>query len=113
MITEKDLIEAIAECQGQKNPNASTCIKLAAFYTIKNELYPAQKHPADIFTGYSTASPENSQIIAYAGESEVAGLINGMRTEDVLAVFEELMESLSVVEPRLYAAVLRKLRGEP
>ena len=113
MITEKDLIEAIAECQGQKNPNASTCIKLAAFYTIKNELYPSKKDPADIFTGYSYASPENSQIIDYAGESDVARIIDGKPLAEVLAVFEELMESLSIVEPRLYAAVLRKLRGEP
>ena len=39
MITEKDLQEAIAECQGQRNPNASTCIKLAAFLTIQKELF--------------------------------------------------------------------------
>ena len=39
MITEKDLQEAIAECQGERNPNANTCIKLAAFYTIRNELF--------------------------------------------------------------------------
>ena len=35
MITEMDLQEAIAECQGKRNPNADTCIKLAAFYIIK------------------------------------------------------------------------------
>ena len=40
MITEQDLQEAIAECQGERHPNANTCMKLAAFYTIKNELYP-------------------------------------------------------------------------
>ena len=34
MITEQDLLEAIAECQGQRNPNANTCIKLAAYYII-------------------------------------------------------------------------------
>ena len=39
MITEQDLREAIAECQGQRNPNANTCIKLAAFLTIQRELY--------------------------------------------------------------------------
>ena len=43
MITEKDLQEAIAECIGQRNPNANTAIKLAAFYTIKRELYGEDK----------------------------------------------------------------------
>ena len=40
MITEHDLQAAIAECQGKRNPDASTCIKLAAFYTIRNHLFP-------------------------------------------------------------------------
>ena len=39
MITEKDLQEAIAEGQGQRNPNANTCIKLAAFLTIRKEMF--------------------------------------------------------------------------
>ena len=43
MITEKDLQEAIAECEGQRNPNANTCVKLAAFYIIKDHLFPQQE----------------------------------------------------------------------
>ena len=34
MIKEEDLQEAIAECQGVRNPNANTCLKLASYYTI-------------------------------------------------------------------------------
>ena len=37
MITLDDLEAAIAECEGERNPNANTCIKLAAYYTILNE----------------------------------------------------------------------------
>ena len=40
MITEQDLRQAIAECQGERNPDARTCIKLAAYLTIKEHLYP-------------------------------------------------------------------------
>ena len=43
MITEKDLLEAIAECQGERNPNANTCIKLAAYYTILDHLSDKNK----------------------------------------------------------------------
>lgn len=112
MITEKDLQEAIAECQGERHPNASTCIKLAAFFIIKNELYPAQERQDEPFTGYSYESRENGQILRYTGESEFAGLIDGMESEKVCRVMDELMMSLQVIEPRLYAAVLRKIRGE-
>lgn len=110
MITEKDLIEAIAECQGKRNPDANTCIKLAAFYTIKNELFPRQEQTPDHFTGYSYESRENGQILHYTGESEFAQIIDGEDPEKVCEIFDELMTSLSVVEPRLYRAVLRKFR---
>ena len=38
MITERDLLEAIAECEGTPKPNANTCVKLAAYYTILNNM---------------------------------------------------------------------------
>lgn len=112
MITEHDLQEAIAECLGQKNPTANTCIRLAAFYAIKKELYPDDNDEPLRFTGYSYKAPENGGITAYSGDTEFAKLINGKPLQEVLALFDELMASLSVIEPRMYAAVLRKLRGE-
>ena len=45
------LDEAIAECQGQRNPDSKTCMMLAAFLTIKKELYPEHYSPP----GYSFA----------------------------------------------------------
>ena len=42
MITEKDLQDAIAECQGERKPNANTCIKLAAYFTIYDHLFPKE-----------------------------------------------------------------------
>lgn len=108
MITEADLAEAIAECQGQRNPNASTCIKLAAFYTIRNELFPRPNAERAEENGYSFKAPEKAQIALYSGDSEFAGIVSGRPMDQVLAIFDELMQSLQVVEPRLYAAVLRK-----
>ena len=50
MITERDLQEAIAECNGERNPNANTCIKLAAFLTIQKEMFgkPEEKPRKDL-----------------------------------------------------------------
>jgi hypothetical protein len=39
VIRIEDLDTAIAECQGRRNPDAKTCIMLAAFYTIKREMF--------------------------------------------------------------------------
>lgn len=105
MITEQDLQEAIAECIGQRNPNASTCIKLAAFYAIKNELYPSSKLPEEIpHTGYSYASEPQ-----YSSETEFSECISGKPQWGVMKILDELMTALQVLHPSLYNGVLRKI----
>lgn len=109
MITEQDLQAAIAECQGVRNPTANTCIKLAAFYTIKNEMFGKTEQVDETMPVYSYASqPENT--ITYDSGSEFSQLINGRPQDKVLDVIDELMETLQVINPRLYAGVLRKLQ---
>ena len=100
MITQQDLQAAIAECQGQRNPNASTCIKLAAYYTIKNELYSKPNLPS-----YSYASG----MVEYESDSEFGKRIRGKDPAQVFPVIDELMDAIQVLNPRLYASVLRKL----
>lgn len=116
MITEKDLQEAIAECEGQRNPNANTCIKLAAFYTIRNELFPHDNKLPDLadfrqFSGYShdSVASEQSNNLQYDSGSEFSDVINGKNIEDVLPVMDELMESVQIISPRLYDSVIYKL----
>ena len=113
MITEQDLQAAIAECQGKRNPDASTCIKLAAFYTIRNELFP-QEHsaePSDRLPAYSfSPAPDEPQdaFVAINSDTEFAQQIDGKRQEEVWPVIDELMTIIKTLHPRLYAAVLSK-----
>ena len=111
MITEQDLQEAIAECEGQRNPNANTCIKLAAFYTIKNQLYGSAPEPKPL--RYSLAPNPIPQISAgavrYHGDSDFANAISGKDPDAMWAVMDELMTALQVVNPRLYDSVMRKI----
>lgn len=113
MIKENDLNEAIAECLGQRNPNTSTCLKLAAFFTIKKELFGDVQDDASVPTtalpSFTYAEPPQQQI-DYYGDSEFAKLIHGKSVNDVMSVMDELMEALQVVNPRLYDGTLRRLR---
>lgn len=107
MITEQDLTAAIAECQGKRNPDASTCIKLAAFYTIKEHLFPEHIEPA-----YSYAPAPNETDDTYVvidSDTEFAKAVDGRKQEDVWPVIDELMTALKTIQPRLYDAVLAKL----
>lgn len=105
MITEKDLQEAIAECQGQRNPNANTCIKLAAFLTIQREMF-GSNDPAPAF---SYAAPIDVSYIDFKSNSEFAEIINGRKAEEIWPIMDELMMTLQAIQPRLYKAVIRQL----
>lgn len=108
MITEQDLHEAIAECEGERNPNANTCIKLAAFYTILDHMF-RQEDPEVPHIQYSY-SGESDDLIKYDGKSEFARSINGIQVNELLDIMDELMSTLAIVQPRLYASVMRKIQ---
>lgn len=118
MITEQDLQEAIAECEGERNPNANTCMKLAAFYTIKEHMYgESSKMPSDgaynpTGSSYSMSAESPSQGIVEAdSDTEFGRIVDGMRTSEFFNIMDELMSTLSIVQPRLYAGVMRKIKN--
>lgn len=119
MITEQDLQEAIAECQGVRNPNANTAIKLAAFLTIQRELFGADQTAdvRNVAPAYSYASepPETypqysgADTVGDYGDSDFLQAVKGMNAVDAWAVMDELMETLQAVNPRLYSGVMRRI----
>lgn len=117
MITEKDLQEAIAECQGVRNPKADTCIKLAAFLIIQREMFGRSEPPEPIAYSYA-APPEIAEkpsrdsgqdTVGEYGDSDFLQAVKGKDPADVWAVMDELMDTLHVVNERVYNGVMRKL----
>ena len=110
MITEKDLQEAIKECEGQRSPNASTALKLAAYYTIKNELYPTAGQP-QLERGYSFAAPpvQDQNIIDYISNTEFGEAVNGKETTPVMVILDDLMTLLASAQPRLHRRIIQKI----
>lgn len=109
MIFEKDLDEAIAECQGQRHPDTSTCMKLAAFYTIKHFMYPTTEESSPVAPAYSYAPAPTGAKVIIDSDSEFARTIDGKDQADVWPVLDELMQTLAAVQPKVYAAVMQKL----
>lgn len=94
MITRKDLLEAIEKCQGQKNPNANTCIKLAAYFVILD-------HTPEDNPNYSYASqPSNSEFMR---------IIKNKSVDDVIFAMDNMMEELQAVAPKLYYETMERL----
>ena len=108
MIREDDLMEAIAECQGERNPNANTCIKLAAYYTILHELKGDKPTPEPL--GYAYAEPPSIvDGVMIDSDTEFAQAVNGLDPYLVWPVIDELMTAVQALQPKLYAATLRRL----
>ena len=103
MISRKDIDSAIAECQGKRNPDARTCIMLAAFLTIRKEMFEEETEH------YSFAPAPSRNTIDLNSESEFARAINGKEADEVLPVMDELMDTIQILQPRLYSAVMMKL----
>lgn len=115
MITEQDLQEAIAECLGKREPNASTCIKLAAFYTIRKELFGKSVQDENMLTflpPYSTAPPPEEHVethVKYTSDTGFSKVVDGVDSQHAWSVIDELMETLRVVNPRLYNSILVRM----
>ena len=118
MITEQDLQAAIAECQGERNPNANTCIKLASYLTIREHMFPQKGEELRLLPetrGYSYApepeEPPEDPVVDYQSDTEFGRLIYGKKVREILPVIDELVsEAVMATNPRLYNAFIRRLK---
>ena len=104
MITHEDIKQAIAECQGVRNPNARTCIKLAAFLTIQEYMFGGEQELA----GESYAG-QPCTVSAMSG-SQFSQVIDGKSWQEVFAVLDDAMNSVKYFTPKLYEDTIKRLQ---
>lgn len=109
MITEFDLQEAIAECEGERNPTSHTCIKLAAFLTLQHYMYG--KKEEEEAPAYSRAIGPVVRTVEIEGDSEFANAVRGRDPSEIMPVVAELMDALEVLNPQLYRNAIEKFRS--
>ena len=102
MITEKELIQAIEQCEAEPI-TPSKIAKLADFYIIYDHLFG---EPFDY--GYSKKTTPES-VIETSGNTEFLNAVNGKPTQKVLDILNELMEATKALHPRMYDSVLQKI----
>ena len=102
MITERELLEAIDECQSE--PMTCTKVgKLADLLVVRHYLFGNKEPKA------GTVDKTSEMVITARGESQFMQKINGMRSENVWRVIDELMQTIEVINPRFYDGVMQKL----
>ena len=102
MITERELLTAIDECQ-EEPITSSKRGTLADLFIIYDHLFGEP-----INTGYSYDNKIEKQIYTN-GDTEFLATVNGKDTEKVMAVLDELMEATKTLHPRMYDRVIEKI----
>ncbi len=102
MITEKELLLAIEQCE-RAPVTYDGCQKLAALYTLLDRLYGGEPRYSE---GRSTRTAD---VIYNNGGSEFLDVVNGKPSLQVWAVLDELLEVIRITNPRLYNGVIRRL----
>lgn len=105
MITEKELSQAIRECQAEPI-TGNKRETLADLFIIKDHLFPG---PA--LSGYSAARSPEKITLETNGGSDFLRIVDGKDAAKVLSVLNELLEALEILHPRLYDGTLSKLNN--
>lgn len=107
MYTVSELTEAIDDLTNNGAHTMQNVSKLSSLYTVLDHI--------DIGRGYSTeykatnTVAETSNRIGNYGDSEFYRSIAGKRTDAVLALMDELMYTLYIVDDALYNSVIDRL----
>lgn len=104
MLSKSELLKAIDELEDSA-PTFQNCQKMATFYTLLNAIYRS---------GDDTPRQEivQEEVIDDHGDSEFLRLVAGSDSHTAWALMDELMETIQILQPRLYDSVMRRLRDE-
>lgn len=102
---KQDLLDAISETE-KKPDDYHKCEKLATYYTLLAHLYP-EPEPA-VIEGYSFDSHPAGTVGCF-GTSDFLTAMSGKDEQVAWELMDELMQALSVLNPRLHESVMSKL----
>lgn len=104
MFSRGQLLDAIEELE-EAPSTFQNAEKLATFYTLYDHLY-IQKEPVN------RIEATREVTIDRYGASEFLEAIADKKAEDVWMVIDELMTTLSALQPKLYLAVIDKISSD-
>lgn len=105
MLSKSELLNAIDELEDSA-PTFANCQKMATFYTLLNSMYRSgndSERKVEIV---------HEEVIGDHGDSDFLRMIDGMDSHETWTTMDELMETIRVLQPKLYDSVMRRLRGE-
>lgn len=109
MFTQAELQDAINQLLDGKH-SIQNCEKLASIYIVLDHLYGENK---PMVQGYSNDNKVESAIGLY-GDSKFLNMVSGKSARDVWLLMDELVDAVTVFNPRLMNSFyerLEKIKG--
>lgn len=101
MITEREILDAIDDLL-REPVSITDCGKIASLMVVHDHLFGEPQQPRE--------REVPAAIIETDGSSDFLRAVNGRGTADVMAVMDELMEAVKVLQPRIYDEVMDRVR---
>ena len=102
MITERELLQAIRECEAEPI-TPSKVGKLADFYIIYDHLF------GEPFDAQFSQTGAVESVVSVDGDSDFLKAVSGKNSVKAWSVMDELMEATKALHPRMYNRVIEKI----
>lgn len=102
MFSKNEILDAIDDLE-EAPATYQNAEKLATFYSLYDHLF-VTKEPMNRIESIQEV------IIGKYGDSEFMRTIEGKKAEDVWPVMDELLQTIQMLQPRLYNATIEKLK---
>lgn len=102
MLSKSELLTAIDELEDSA-PTFQNCQKMATFYTLLNAMYRTNDEAP-------RQESVQEEVIDDHGDSEFLRLVAGIDSHTAWTLMDELMETIQILQPKLYDSVMRRLR---
>lgn len=108
MIDDKEIQRWIARLECEES-SWSNYEKLAVLYALQKREEPNQVITAPAVAAYSDTESNGADLVGDYGDSDFLRAVSGSDPARAWAIMDELMDSLRVVNERVYNSVMRKL----
>ena len=114
MLNLQEIDEAIAELESGKT-TYSACAKLADLYAVREHIMQEmnQNDTMPVYArGYSSAAMPVARIedsLGEYGDSDFLITIAGKAPASAWKIIDELMDTLKIIQPRIYDTVMRRM----
>lgn len=109
MLNLDEVERAIAELEELPNHTVKMCSRLADLYSIRDHML--EDIPTSYVQRYSqTAAPISNTVLTRYGDSDFLRAVDGKDAEAAWTVIDGLMDTLRIVNSRVYESYLRKMQ---